>query len=200
MARFFVILFGLQSAVWTAISIPILKNARGFPGRHIFSGCLYVAPSYIFVGWVPGFIFESILVVLTIHKGLKYRVNDLPPTVEVLIRDSVVYFLSVNIILAFNIFYSIFGEKLLASSLFLPSGVVTSVAAARLTMNIRQFTMEEGMAALDVTLRSFMPAALTQDNDDVEPGIHTMRPHVRTQGSIPIEQGHGDDRRPGGGR
>jgi len=59
--------------------------------------------------------FEAILVVLTVHKGLKYRINELPPTcvyisalfprtfqddilfsVEVLIRDSVVYYVAVN--------------------------------------------------------------------------------------------------------
>lgn len=50
-------------------------------------------------------------------------------------------------------------------------------------MNIRQFTMDEGMATLDVTMRSFMPAALTHENrHDLEPGSHNIRLPLRTQG------------------
>jgi len=50
-------------------------------------------------------------------------------------------------------------------------------------MNIRQFTMDEGMATLDVTMRSFMPTALTHENRyDSEPGTHNMRLPLRAQG------------------
>jgi hypothetical protein len=54
-------------------------------------------------------------------------------------------------------------------------------------MNLRQFTMDEGMATLDVTMRSFMPAALSQDNRcDLEEGTHTKSLPLRAQG-ISIE-------------
>ena len=50
-------------------------------------------------------------------------------------------------------------------------------------MNIRQFTMDEGMATLDVTMRSFMPVALSQDNRcDSEEGTHTKHLPFRAQG------------------
>lgn len=55
-------------------------------------------------------------------------------------------------------------------------------------MNIRQFTMDEGMETLDITVRSFMPAALRQDNGhNSEPGPHSMRLPLRAQGSTSIE-------------
>jgi hypothetical protein len=55
-------------------------------------------------------------------------------------------------------------------------------------MNIRQFTMDEGMSTLDITLRSFMPAALSQGTQhDLEPGPHNVRLPLRAQGRIPIE-------------
>lgn len=50
-------------------------------------------------------------------------------------------------------------------------------------MNLRQFTMDQGMATLDVTMRSFMPAALSQENRyDSELGTHNMRLPLRAQG------------------
>ena len=41
-------------------------------------------------------------------------------------------------------------------------------------MNLRQFTMDKRMATLDVKMRSFMPAALSQENRcDLEEATHT---------------------------
>ncbi|KIM45646.1 hypothetical protein M413DRAFT_24800 [Hebeloma cylindrosporum] len=71
---------------------------------------------------------DCLLIGLTIHKCLKFRLGEFPPSIQVLARDSVIYFVSITAILAFNTFYSIFGERLLAPSLVLPSGVATSIA------------------------------------------------------------------------
>ena len=54
-------------------------------------------------------------------------------------------------------------------------------------MNIRRFTMDEGMATLDVTLRSFMPAARNQDIRDGAPA--TMRLPLRAQLEFDNEEG-----------
>lgn len=61
-------------------------------------------------------------------------------------------------------------------------------------MNLRQFTMDKRMATLDVKMRSFMPAALSQENRcDLEEATHTTkRLPLRARG-IPIELNNLDD-------
>jgi len=46
-------------------------------------------------------------------------------------------------------------------------------------MNIRRFTMDEGMATLDATLRSFIPTARSRDIRDGAPAA--MRLPLRAQ-------------------
>ncbi|KAF8149368.1 hypothetical protein B0H34DRAFT_802378 [Crassisporium funariophilum] len=146
MARLLTALYALQMMAWTILSILILVNVRPIPGKGLYSGCLYHAPPISGFGWLPALVFESILIFLTIHKSRKF--GDFTPILKVLARDSVVYFLSITALLLFNVLYTSFGQKLLAPSLILPSSVLTSIAAARLTMNIRAFTMDEALATL----------------------------------------------------
>ncbi|KAF8149367.1 hypothetical protein B0H34DRAFT_679173 [Crassisporium funariophilum] len=145
-ARLLTALYALQMVVWSVLSILILVNVRPIPGKGLYSGCLYHAPYFSYSGWLPGLMFESILIVLTIHRSRQF--GAFTPTLKVLARDSVVYFFSITGVLLFNVLYTSFGKKLLAPSLILPSSVLTSIAAARLTMNIRAFTMDEALATL----------------------------------------------------
>jgi len=171
MARLLLSAYAFQFVVWSVIGIVIMRQTRGIPGGHLFSGCLYQGPKYNFIGWLPGLLFEVLLIGLTIHKCLKFRLGEFPPSIQVLVRDSVIYFVVITAILTFNTFYTIFGERLLGPSLVLPSGVVTSIAAARLTMNIRRFTMDQGMAALGETIHSRMILRTNgEDRRNIEPG------------------------------
>ncbi|KAF8162619.1 hypothetical protein B0H34DRAFT_692088 [Crassisporium funariophilum] len=146
MARLLAAIYSVQMLSWTVICTMILVNIRGIPGGNLYSGCLYETPRYAYVGYVPGLVFECLLIVLTMYKARK--LGKFSPTLQILVRDSIIYFVSMTAVLAFNTFYLRFGHHLLGPSLILPSSVVTSISAARLTMNIRAITMDDGIEAL----------------------------------------------------
>jgi len=160
----------VQFVVWSVIGVVVMRQTRGrylwlskrdqlkfglvilgIPGGHIFSGCLYQAPKYNFIGWwektfglsfvadswISGFqgYYSSVsrvhkaiinirwhnskkvlLIGLTIHKCLKFRLGEFPPrhvdfpvwfqptlfekspnfSIQVLVRDSVIYFVVIT--------------------------------------------------------------------------------------------------------
>ncbi|TFK61647.1 hypothetical protein BDN72DRAFT_849481, partial [Pluteus cervinus] len=118
----------------------IMKGTTGSPGGDLYGGCLYAAPSFFWLGWLPPVCFESVIIVLTIRKVLKFKAQT-PPALNVLARDSLIYFLSMFSILLANLLIARFGRGFLGALLLVPSSVVACVGAARMTMNIREFTM-----------------------------------------------------------
>ncbi|KAF9000468.1 hypothetical protein BDQ17DRAFT_674837 [Cyathus striatus] len=124
--------------VWTVMSILVLLNSKGFPGGAVFSGCRYVIPDYYFVGWIPGILFESILMIFTIKKSFFSSFQN--STVRIIARDSIVYFVLMLVALTFNLVYSLVGNIYIAPLLILPSSVIACIAASRISMNLRQLT------------------------------------------------------------
>ncbi|TFK44070.1 hypothetical protein BDQ12DRAFT_2176 [Crucibulum laeve] len=181
-AYFLFTLITVEMIAFSGIVLMAVLHTRGFSGENVFSGCLFILPGYFYTGWIPGIIFESILIILTIYKSLKFA--NTCPTVKVLTRDSVVYFFSMFSILVFNLVYSIYGNKLIAPLIIHPSSVLSCIAAARLTMNIRKFTM-----------RSFgddSTTACPNDNPPI-PGLsldldELLRNNVNVNSSSPLEE------------
>ncbi|KAF9050515.1 hypothetical protein BJ165DRAFT_1525736 [Panaeolus papilionaceus] len=187
MARFLITAFSVQLTLWSAVAVLILVQTHPIPGERVFPGCLFVVPKYAAIGWVPGVVFEFLLIVLTIHKARKY--GKFSPTLKVLTRDSVVYFFIIGGIFVFNIIYHMVGRQLLAPSLILPTNVVTCIAAARLTMNIRRFTMDEGMETLaNNGLGTIALPGPARNNTAGTPVAFRPRQHVPTASELAHEE------------
>lgn len=71
----------------------VLPSTKSIIGYDIFTGCLYEAPSWTALTWMPFLVIESILVILALYKCRKY--GQLTPTVMILARDSVLYFITI---------------------------------------------------------------------------------------------------------
>ncbi|KAF8895380.1 hypothetical protein BD779DRAFT_722887 [Infundibulicybe gibba] len=137
---FLVPLFLVEMAAWIAMSIPILLNTKATPGGDSFTGCLYSAPPYYYLAWLIPVGFESIIIALTIFKTLQYK--TMGPTLTILARDSAIYFLLMFSVLFANLILSKFGHGFIGSLLIAPSTIIACIAAARMSMNIRQPTDE----------------------------------------------------------
>ncbi|PPQ74579.1 hypothetical protein CVT24_004650 [Panaeolus cyanescens] len=187
MARFLITAFFIQLGIWSGIAILILVNTRPIHGERVFTGCLFVVPKYAVIGWVPGLLFEILLIVLTIHKARKY--GRFSSTLKVLTRDSVLYFGIISGVFLFNIIYYVVGRHILAPSLILPSNVVTCIAAARLTMNIRRFTMDEGMQTLAQNgLGTIAHPGPPRPDNAVKPVPFRPREHIPTDEELAHEE------------
>ncbi|KAF8816032.1 hypothetical protein BYT27DRAFT_7238073 [Phlegmacium glaucopus] len=136
LARFLVIQFFVQMILGAFFAIFLIARTRS---------CLYDLPNWASLTWTPLFVVESILVVLTIYKCRKY--GEFTPTIKILARDSAIYFVCISSIIILNITYAR-QYKLIGMALALPTSVLTSIAAARLSMNIRAITVERGIAML----------------------------------------------------
>ncbi|KAF8069923.1 hypothetical protein FPV67DRAFT_1753646 [Lyophyllum atratum] len=130
-------------ASWLGVALAITFNTDATPGSVIFTGCLYVAPPYFYAAWlsqgltsttprIPPVFFESIIIVFTIHKVVKYD--------------------RVHMILLANLFLARYGQGFMGALLIQPCCVVACVAAARMTMNIREFTMNKDHHATEFEL------------------------------------------------
>jgi len=147
----------------------LLSRTRSIVGYDVFTGCLYDTPNWGPLAWVPLLVAESILAVLTVYKCRKY--GDFSPTIKILARDSVIYFISIAGMVMFNLCYS-YKHKLISMTLSLPTAILTSIAASRLSMNIRAITVERGIAKLVQSTLSFSSrGSRDRDPDDAGDGV-----------------------------
>jgi hypothetical protein len=84
---------------------------------------------------------EGVLMLLTIYKLLSYR-NQLNPTITVLARDSLVYFVIIFACLASIVATDVEGN-ILISTIKVPTQCITSVAVGRMMMNIRGLILDD---------------------------------------------------------
>jgi len=145
MARFLVIQFFAQVLVWTITAVLILPKARSIPGKDVFTGCLLSLPKWAYLTWLQPIVVEIILVVLSSYKCREY--GAFSPTTKILARDSIAYFVIITCVLVFNLVYSQ-RHILLCTTLTIPTSVLASIAAARLSMNIRSITIDQALSTL----------------------------------------------------
>ncbi|GLB44977.1 hypothetical protein LshimejAT787_1900550 [Lyophyllum shimeji] len=149
--RFLVILCTGVWGIWLGLSILIVMKTAPLPVEgKLFTGCLYTAPSYFYAAWIPASCFETIIIALTTYKVVKY--DTMTPTLYVLARDSMLYFISIFIVLLVNLFLARYARGFLSALLIQPGSAIACVAAARMTMNIREFTMNKDPQATDFEL------------------------------------------------
>jgi len=144
-ARYLIFQFIAQFVICMILAVIVVSRTRSIAGRDLFTGCLLALPDGYYLSWVVFLVSEIILVVLTVYKCKEY--GRFSPTTKILARDSIVYFASVTAILVFNLSYT--GKHgLLGTTLTLPTNICASIAAARLTLNIRSITMGQALETL----------------------------------------------------
>ncbi|KAH0589735.1 hypothetical protein H2248_005456 [Termitomyces sp. 'cryptogamus'] len=121
---------------WIVLCILIMNKTSSIPGDEILTGCLFQIPKYSYAVWIPPVIFETIIIALTVYGVI--RVNERTPTLTILARDSIIFFVIISVILLSNLFLARYGKEFIRSLLILPCSVVTCIAAARMTLNIRE--------------------------------------------------------------
>ncbi|RDB16253.1 hypothetical protein Hypma_003020 [Hypsizygus marmoreus] len=159
MTGFLVCTFILSLTAWVTLAFFVLSGTTTLPQSELFTGCLFSAPSYFFAAWIPPVAFESVIIVLTLFRTFRYA--SVPRALHVLARDSIVYFVIVFLMLIANLFIARFGAGFLGALLIVPCSVVACVAAARMTMNIREFTMSDTVevtpSAFEMSVIQFRP-------------------------------------------
>ncbi|KAJ7077158.1 hypothetical protein B0H15DRAFT_862608 [Mycena belliarum] len=130
--------------VWISLSSVILAKTTGNSGGFIFPGCLFYAPTYFFVAWIPVVVFESAIILITLYYLSAYHwTEDNNTILRVLARDSMCYFLVIFSVLISNLLIARFGHDFIGSLLIAPSSVIACVGAARMMMNIREISAGE---------------------------------------------------------
>ncbi|KAJ7864435.1 hypothetical protein B0H14DRAFT_2736275 [Mycena olivaceomarginata] len=173
-ASFLVGLFICEMIAWITLSSVILTKTTGAPGGSLFPGCLFSAPKYFFAAWIPPVVFESIIILITVYYLSAYewskKVNS---TLRILARDSMIYFLIMFSVLLANLFIARFGRDFLGSLLIAPSSVIACVGAARMMMNLREISAEDGpSASLDSDVIEFRePCYTTVGDGDVHHAV-----------------------------
>ncbi|KAF7312853.1 hypothetical protein MKEN_00969500 [Mycena kentingensis (nom. inval.)] len=110
------IFFSISLAAWIALSALITARTHGTPGGAFFPGCLYSAPVYFYAAWIPGVVFESVIILLTLYYCyFYYSAKMVNPTLRVFARDSMLYFTAMFSFLLTNLFTARFGKDFLGS-------------------------------------------------------------------------------------
>ncbi|KAJ7586791.1 hypothetical protein C8J56DRAFT_1052135 [Mycena floridula] len=162
MLRFLAALFTCEMGAWIAVSAIVESRTTSQSGGPFLSGCLYSLPGFLWASWIPPIVFEGIIMALTVHKILLYATVN--PTLFVLARDSMVYFVLMFTLLAANLVMFLLGRNFLRFLLLgyvfeslsvawklkedpSPSNVVACIAAARMMINMRGLALQPGTPA-----------------------------------------------------
>ncbi|KAJ7348308.1 hypothetical protein DFH08DRAFT_865728 [Mycena albidolilacea] len=171
---FLVGLFICEMIAWITLSSVILTKTTGAPGGSLFPGCLFSAPKYFFAAWIPAVVFESTIILITVYYLSAYEWSkNVNSTLRILARDSMIYFLIMFSVLLANLFIARFGRDFLGSLLIAPSSVIACVGAARMMMNLREISAEDGpSASLDSDVIEFRePCYTTVGDGDVHHAV-----------------------------
>jgi len=109
--------------------------------RLFLPGCYSVASSNIYSFWIPFLIFEGIIIILTLYKIVS-NCTSLNPTLRLLARDSIVYF----IIMFTSLFATIISVRLsdfLDGITINASSCIACVAVSRMMVNLRGLTVDD---------------------------------------------------------
>lgn len=174
-------LYAVTLIPWITLAILLLTKTTSTPSEGtLFTGCLDSAPSYFFAAWIPPAFFESVLIYLTLYQTFQYeKVN---PTLRVVARDSIIYFVIIFAMLLANIFIARFGKGFLGALLIVPCSVTACIAVARMTMNMRTIAPE----VTEQSTWSYQDASLEFRCDDTYLSSKTKN-MVKSTGTLALE-------------
>ncbi|KAG8992983.1 hypothetical protein FRB93_002135 [Tulasnella sp. JGI-2019a] len=118
-------------------------SVTAFPAPRPSSGCWGIVPTYLFVAWLPGLVFDAWLCFLVVRKARQHTrdqesVNRKQNFLKLLVLDSVVWFGLILILIIWNsadLASGVNGVNIIGLSFF-HSGV--NIGGSRLILNMRQ--------------------------------------------------------------
>jgi len=144
----------------------ILETYRPILGYQFLPGCWMQTTSTNYTRWnvwAAFLLIEGALMLLTAYKLLSYR-NRMNRAITVLARDSIVYFIIIFVFLLLC-FISRFDPNITVS-LSIPAQCITSIAVARMMMNIRGLILDDPEHT--IYLQTFQFVAATKSDSGIE--------------------------------
>ncbi|KAF8526778.1 hypothetical protein JB92DRAFT_1033847 [Gautieria morchelliformis] len=133
-----------------------LLNFLNFPGAVAgpagLSGCLFGRP--MFFVWVSPLICQTVLCLFMLHRAWRtYMQNGNSPLFHLIVRDSILYFLTMFPIQLFNCLVNFFDSSSLAGAGGPWASAVTIAVASRLLLNMREeyFRRQENLRGPDAS-------------------------------------------------
>jgi len=93
---------------------------------------------HIAISWAGIVSFDTIIFALTVYKSLKLKRISYIRMVDVFLRDGAIYFGVIGAMALCNVFLLGFGRQFSRMTLTIMTNVISSIAATRLMLNIRQ--------------------------------------------------------------
>ncbi|KAJ7351383.1 hypothetical protein DFH08DRAFT_957700 [Mycena albidolilacea] len=97
-----------------------------------------VVPSWLWLLWIPATSFELLLCVLAVYKGYqRFRTIGHQVLHDILVRDSVMYYLAIQCVYIYNLIYWVNDAKTSLEVLTALAIALPSVMGSRLMINVR---------------------------------------------------------------
>jgi len=166
MLRFLVGLFVCQMVTVIVITCIIIKETTPILVYEFFPGCYAIAPDNSYSFYIPFVIFDGILLILSTFKVFAYFRQELNPTVRLLARDSIVYFVIMFAAILADVIIITLGASLIIS---IPPESIACIAVSRMMLNIRGLVFDDphGTAGVNLTTLQFdAPKVVTEETCD----------------------------------
>ncbi|KAF8504165.1 hypothetical protein JB92DRAFT_2968625, partial [Gautieria morchelliformis] len=173
--RKLLVLFGLVyvTEIVGAIALPGTSMPRCIPGPSRLSPGCYVGPQppLYFLTWIPALICESILCLLMLYKAwTEYKNNCDSSLLRLIIRDSVLYFLTAFAIFLINCLVWAFAPQIYIQVAIWWSVALPCSLGSRLLLNMREriYVSETAQRVSDFTgigsFRVVVPSGLSVES------------------------------------
>jgi len=117
------------------------------------TGCYTIVPHLYFLGWIPSLLFETLLCLLMLYKAWRtYKDDWRSPLMNLIIRDSVLYFLTFATVLLLNCLMWVLHPQVVAEVALGWELAVPCALGSRLLLNVRErYFKEETLASLSLS-------------------------------------------------
>ncbi|KAF8526776.1 hypothetical protein JB92DRAFT_2869323 [Gautieria morchelliformis] len=142
----------LATSVLGSSLLNFLNFPGGVAGPPGLSGCYLTKPVYYV--WVSPLICQTVLCLFMLHRAWRaYMQNGNSPLFHLIVRDSVLYFLTIFPILLFNCLVNFLGPPSLAGAGGPWAGAVIVAVGSRLLLNMREeyFRRQENLRGPDAS-------------------------------------------------
>ncbi|KAF9000470.1 hypothetical protein BDQ17DRAFT_1327748 [Cyathus striatus] len=124
----------------------------------VFRGCLYSPPKFYYITWLPPALFECILIILTVYEVKRYY--SFSHVVQVLTRDSIIYFLFILGCLVALFIYPLLVNTYTASLALLPTAAGSCIGksyhASRMSFNVRECVISDAIDTFEFEVQSMV--------------------------------------------
>jgi len=163
-SRFLKILFACEMIAVLVNTSILIKGTHSILLPPLMPGCFSTAPSGAFSFWLPFVVFEGIIIILTLYQVFPSRTN-LNPTLRLLARDSIVYFVVMLTFQLLAILWLRFSYILEGMSMN-PANCIACVTVSRMMLNIRGLAVDDPNCTGATQLQNIsFPSSLSEDEE-----------------------------------